>query len=83
MKKVPSSCLSVISWTNPFAAWINSSLNNKAINSSARMDKPKKTSDINNSISTQSGEKCPECGASINHTEGCKSCPSCGYSKCG
>ena len=56
--------------------------NNKVVNSSTRMDKPKKTSDSDNSVSTQSGEKCPECGAPINHTEGCKSCVSCGWSKC-
>ena len=27
-------------------------------------------------------EKCPECGAPINFEEGCKTCHSCGYSKC-
>ena len=25
---------------------------------------------------------CPECGSSIEHTEGCMKCPSCGWSKC-
>ena len=29
------------------------------------------------------GEKCPECGADIVHENGCNSCKSCGYSKCG
>ena len=28
-------------------------------------------------------EKCPECGADIVHENGCNSCKSCGYSKCG
>lgn len=28
-------------------------------------------------------EKCPECGAEIIHENGCVSCKSCGYSKCG
>ena len=27
-------------------------------------------------------EICPECGESLNATEGCYSCTSCGYSKC-
>lgn len=27
-------------------------------------------------------DKCPECGAKLEHTCGCNSCPSCGYSKC-
>jgi ribonucleoside-diphosphate reductase alpha chain len=30
---------------------------------------------------TKSGEKCPQCGADMIFTEGCKSC-SCGYSRC-
>jgi len=28
------------------------------------------------------GEKCPECGGMIQITDGCKSCPDCGWSKC-
>ena len=31
---------------------------------------------------TKAGEKCPQCGAEMRYTEGCKSC-TCGYSKCG
>ena len=27
-------------------------------------------------------DKCPECGATLRHEMGCKSCPSCGWSKC-
>ncbi len=27
-------------------------------------------------------EKCPECGAELEHINGCIQCPSCGYSKC-
>ena len=27
--------------------------------------------------------KCPECGAELEHTSGCRSCPSCGFSYCG
>ena len=27
--------------------------------------------------------KCPECGAKLEHTSGCRSCPSCGFSYCG
>lgn len=30
-----------------------------------------------------SGNKCPECGAKLEHTNGCRSCPSCGFSYCG
>lgn len=30
----------------------------------------------------KSGEKCPVCGSELIFHEGCKSCPSCGYSKC-
>lgn len=26
---------------------------------------------------------CPDCGSTLWHQEGCTSCPSCGYSKCG
>ena len=26
---------------------------------------------------------CPECGSTMFYQEGCKTCPSCGYSKCG
>lgn len=32
--------------------------------------------------SGDSGEQCPECGASLIRTAGCLSCPNCGYSKC-
>lgn len=28
------------------------------------------------------GEKCPECGAELVYSGGCKSCPNCGWSKC-
>lgn len=40
----------------------------------------------NKTISTKAkivSEKCPECGADIVHENGCNSCKSCGYSKCG
>jgi ribonucleoside-diphosphate reductase alpha chain len=33
-------------------------------------------------IYSMNSEKCPECGAPINFEEGCKTCHSCGYSKC-
>ena len=26
--------------------------------------------------------KCPECGAELNFTGGCNTCPSCGWSRC-
>lgn len=32
---------------------------------------------------TFENDKCPECGASLNHTGGCVQCQSCGWSKCG
>ena len=32
---------------------------------------------------TVSGEVCPKCGKSLVRIEGCKTCPSCGYSMCG
>lgn len=28
------------------------------------------------------GDKCPECGANLTHSGGCKQCESCGWSKC-
>lgn len=31
---------------------------------------------------TETGETCPDCGAKIIYTGGCKSCPECGWSKC-
>ena len=31
---------------------------------------------------TETGETCPDCGAKIIYTSGCKSCPNCGWSKC-
>jgi ribonucleoside-diphosphate reductase alpha chain len=31
---------------------------------------------------TKEGEKCPECSGDLVRSEGCISCPSCGYSKC-
>ena len=31
---------------------------------------------------TETGETCPDCGAKIIYTGGCKSCPNCGWSKC-
>lgn len=31
---------------------------------------------------TETGETCPDCGAKVIYTGGCKSCPSCGWSKC-
>lgn len=31
---------------------------------------------------TETGETCPECGAKIIYTSGCKSCQQCGWSKC-
>ena len=34
----------------------------------------------NNTIST---EKCPECKTQLIYTDGCVSCPACGFSKCG
>jgi ribonucleoside-diphosphate reductase alpha chain len=35
------------------------------------------------SVSTQHAPKCPECGFPIQMVEGCQTCRSCGYSKCG
>lgn len=32
---------------------------------------------------TSDKPKCPECGAALQMAEGCMSCPTCGYSKCG
>lgn len=32
--------------------------------------------------SSETGEKCPECGAETVKTGGCTSCPNCGWSKC-
>lgn len=29
------------------------------------------------------GGMCPDCGSTIFYQEGCATCPSCGYSKCG
>lgn len=29
------------------------------------------------------GDRCPECGSSITHEEGCVTCHGCGYTKCG
>ena len=37
----------------------------------------------NNTKAKIVSEKCPECGADIVHENGCNSCKSCGYSKCG
>ena len=31
---------------------------------------------------TETGETCPDCGSKIIYTNGCKSCPNCGWSKC-
>ena len=31
---------------------------------------------------TETGETCPDCGAKIIYSGGCKSCPNCGWSKC-
>ncbi len=31
---------------------------------------------------TETGEVCPDCGAKIIYTGGCKNCPNCGWSKC-
>lgn len=32
---------------------------------------------------TTSSEKCPECGENLIYQNGCKNCPSCGFSACG
>ena len=32
---------------------------------------------------TLTGDFCPECGGTVVHEEGCKTCHACGYSKCG
>jgi len=29
------------------------------------------------------GDRCPDCGAKLVYSEGCKRCPVCGYSPCG
>jgi len=34
-------------------------------------------------VKTESGNRCPECGASLEHESGCVICKNCGYSKCG
>lgn len=31
---------------------------------------------------TETGEVCPDCGAKVIYSGGCKSCPNCGWSKC-
>ncbi len=31
---------------------------------------------------TETGELCPDCGAKLTYSGGCKSCPTCGWSKC-
>ncbi len=31
---------------------------------------------------TETGEVCPDCGAKVIYTGGCKNCPNCGWSKC-
>ena len=31
---------------------------------------------------TETGEVCPDCGGKIVYSNGCKSCPNCGWSKC-
>lgn len=31
---------------------------------------------------TSGNPKCPKCGEELNMSEGCMTCPSCGYSKC-
>lgn len=42
---------------------------------------PIKTSEETNK-SENDKPKCPKCGEGLNMTEGCMTCPSCGYSKC-
>jgi ribonucleoside-diphosphate reductase alpha chain len=42
-----------------------------------------KTGTSSKSSNTFTGEKCPECGQAISFEEGCMTCHSCGYSKCG
>lgn len=37
---------------------------------------------IESQVEVDSKDKCPECGAKLEHTCGCNSCSSCGYSKC-
>ncbi|MBQ0016589.1 MAG: adenosylcobalamin-dependent ribonucleoside-diphosphate reductase [Bacteroidales bacterium] len=32
---------------------------------------------------TETGEVCPDCGSKLVYSSGCKSCPNCGWSKCG
>lgn len=51
------------------------------VNEPAKLDKPNNPK--RNDVVSKSSSKCPECGAEIIHTEGCMTCPSCGYSKCG
>ncbi|WP_278244869.1 LAGLIDADG family homing endonuclease [Fervidicella metallireducens] len=34
-------------------------------------------------IETKKSAKCPECGNTITHQDGCVICPNCGFSKCG
>lgn len=36
-----------------------------------------------NKAKTMSGQLCPECDGHMFYAEGCSTCPSCGYSKCG
>lgn len=51
--------------------------------------KNNKVNIVNNEHHSESNEKvdsdkpkCPKCGETLNMTEGCMTCPSCGYSKC-
>ena len=56
--------------------------NNELDHETKMVERRMDTKSNTNPVSTQSGEKCPECGATLVHEGGCKQCPECGWSKC-
>jgi len=44
---------------------------------------PSNIKKITNPKTHMTGNACPKCGVQFDFKEGCKTCPSCGYSKCG
>ncbi|NMC35821.1 adenosylcobalamin-dependent ribonucleoside-diphosphate reductase [Candidatus Beckwithbacteria bacterium] len=51
--------------------------------SKTQLNKPKiKIPDITGKMKSRAAEKCPQCGATLQIHEGCKTCPSCAFSAC-